>query len=103
MGRIAEILHDMWGNLMEAQDKIETAYEMAGKHKAAADWYKVMAAQHLEFNRMAHSMLADKIAKCEAAETTTERERGKLESWLDDLAMLQAKTARVRAMVEDYK
>ena len=52
---------------------------------------------------MAHSMVADKIAKCEAAETTTERERGKLENWLDDLAMLQAKTARVRAMVEEYK
>ena len=103
MERIADILHDMWGNLMEAQDKIETAYEMSGKHKAAADWYKVMAAQHLEFNRMAYSMLADKIAKCEAAETTTERERGKLESWSDDLAMLQAKTARVRAMVEEYK
>lgn len=103
MHLIPEILHDMWGNLMEAQDKIETAYEMAAKHKAAADWYKVMAVQHLDFNRTAQIMVADKIAKCEAAETTTERERGKLESWSDDLAMLQSKTARVRAMVEEYK
>lgn len=103
MHLIPEILHDMWGNLMEAQDNIETAYEMSTKHKAAADWYKVMAFQHLEFNRMAHGIVADKIAKCEAAETTTERDRGKLDSWSDDLDMLQAKTARVRAMVEEYK
>lgn len=103
MHLIPEILHDMWGNLMEAQDKIEKAYEMSTKHKAAADWYKVMAFQHLEFNRVAHITVTDKIAKCEAAESTTERERGKLDSWSDDLAMLQAKTARVRAMVEEYK
>lgn len=103
MGSIAELIHDMWGNLMEARDKIETAYEMSTKHKAAADWYKVMAFQHLEFNRMAHGIVADKIAKCEAADSTTERERGKLESWSVDLDMLQAKTALVRAMVEEYK
>lgn len=103
MRQIPEIIHDMWGNLMEAEDKIETAYELASQHRAAADWYKVMAAQHLEFNRMAHSMVADKLARCDASEGVTERERGKLEAWSDDLARLQAKTARVRAMVEEYK
>lgn len=103
MTRIPEILHDMWGNLMEAQDKIETAYELANKHRAAADWYKVMAAQHLEFNRIGYSMVADKIDRCDASEDTTERERGKLDAWADDLARIQNKTAHIRAMVEEYK
>lgn len=103
MGRIAELLHDMWGNLMEAEAKIEEAYTLVDGHKQAADWYKIMAAQHLEFNRMGRTLVGDLIAKAEMSEATTEREHGKLEAYSDELGRLQAKTVRVRLMVEEYK
>ena len=103
MGRIAELLHDMWGNLMEAEAKIEEAYTLVSGHKQAADWYKIMAAQHIEFNRMGIALVGDLIAKGEVSGTITERERGKLEAYSDELGRLQAKTVRVRLMVEEYK
>ena len=55
MKMIKMISEEIKGNICEAREKIGMAYKLREKDKAAADWYKDMAAQHMAFNTAGHA------------------------------------------------
>ena len=55
MRMIKQVCCEIKGNICEAREKIGMAYKLREKDKAAADWYKDMAAQHMAFNTAGHA------------------------------------------------
>lgn len=56
MRLIMDLSNEIRGNIGEAREKINMAYKLRDENRAAADWYKSMAAAHIDFNATGHAV-----------------------------------------------
>ena len=90
-------------NIHEAREKIEKAYELREKDKAAADWYKHMAAAHIDFNNAGHSRVAALIAEAKAKKEHDPMLPGMMTVYEDMHADVMKESAEVSAMIAAFK
>ena len=91
------------GNLDEAHRLIGKAYELRDTDKATADWYKDMAAKHLEFNTPGHAIVVKKIAEYDASGKNSPLAPGMKAMYNDKHAKLNKRTSEVQSMISTYK
>lgn len=103
MRMIKRICNEMRGNVQEAREKICTAYTLREKSKDIADWYKEMAAVHLQFNTTGVSILAKMVAEAKAKAPSDPLAPGMLAVYDDMRADIACDAAEVQAMVQNYK
>lgn len=103
MRMIKRLSKEIECNIREAREKICSAYELRDKDKAAADWFRDMAAQHMAFNQAGHANVKRMIE-----DTKTKRADDKLmpgmQAVYDDMhADIMRESAEVQAMISAYK
>ena len=103
MRMIKQISADIRCNISEAREKIGTAYKLHDKDKAAADWYKDMAAQHLAFNQVGHACVKRLIDETRAKRADDPLMPGMLAVYDDMHADIMRESAEVQAMISAYK
>lgn len=102
------ILKTMMHNVSEAREKINKAHEWKDKDRGVADWFKTMAAGHLEYNSGAMQMVKGKLQEMrgkyghisdapEANHTI-----GKCEAYEEWLEQIGPEAAEVRAMIDGF-
>lgn len=102
------IIKTMMHNIAEAREKIHKANEWKEKHRGIADWYKQMAAGHLDYNsgamQMARSGLQEMRSEHSHGEDqqTMHRMLGKCDAYEEWLEQIAPEIAEVRAMIEAY-
>lgn len=90
-------------NIHEAKEKIRTAYALKDKDRAAADWYRDMAAAHLSFNSKGHEVVAKMIADTRAKMADNPMTPGMLAVYEEIHADIIAENAEVQGMISAYK
>lgn len=90
-------------NIHEAKEKIRTAYALKDKDKAAADWYKDMAAAHLGFNAKGHEVVAKMITDARAKMAEHPMAPGMMAVYEEMHAEIIAENAEVQGMISAYK
>lgn len=90
-------------NIEEAHRLISKAYELRETDKATADWFKDMAAKHLEFNTAGHTIVTKKIADYDASGKNSPLAPGMKAMYRDKHAKITRKAAEVQSMVSTYK
>lgn len=103
MRMIKQLSEEIKGNICEAREKIRTAYELKDKNKTAADWYKEMAAAHLNFNTRGHEIVAKLIAEAKAQTPDNPLMAGMIAVYEDIHADIVCDNAEVQAMISAYK
>lgn len=103
MRMIKQISADIRCNISEARDKIGTAYKLRDKDKAAADWYKDMAAAHMAFNQAGHSNVKRLIDDAKAKRADDKLMPGMMAVYEDMHADIMRESAEVQAMISAYK
>ena len=103
MRMIKQISADIRCNISEARDKIGTAYKLREKDKAAADWYKDMAAQHLAFNTAGHANVKRLIDEAKSKRADDKLMPGMMAVYEDMHADIMRDSAEVQAMISAYK
>ena len=103
MRMIKQISSDIRCNISEARDKICMAYKLREKDKAAADWYKDMAAQHLAFNTAGHANVKRLIDDAKAKRADDKLMPGMVAVYEDMHADIMRDSAEVQAMIAAYK
>ncbi len=103
MRMIKQISGDIRCNISEAREKICTAYKLRDKDKAAADWYKDMAAQHLAFNTAGHANVKRLIDEAKAKRADDKLMPGMVAVYEDMHADIMRDSAEVQAMIAAYK
>ena len=100
---IKQISGDIRCNICEAREKICTAYKLREKDKAAADWYKDMAAQHLAFNTAGHANVKRLIEDAKVKRADDKLMPGMVAVYEDMHADIMRDSAEVQAMIAAYK
>ena len=103
MKMIKQLSHEIKHNIHEAREKIEMAYKLRDADKAAADWYRQMAAAHIEFNSTGHSAVAKLITEARAKMEHNPMLPGMLAVYDDMHAEVMKDSAEVSAMIQNYK
>lgn len=103
MKMIKMISEEIKGNICEAREKICTAYKLREKDKAAADWYKDMAAQHMAFNTAGHANVKRLIDDAKAKHADDKLMPGMVAVYEDMHADIMRDSAEVQAMIAAYK
>ena len=103
MKMIKMISEEINGNICEAREKIGMAYKLRDKDKAAADWYKDMAAQHIAFNTAGHSNVKRLIDDAKAKHADDKLMPGMMAVYEDMHADIMRESAEVQAMIASYK
>lgn len=103
MRMIKQLCYEIKGNICEARDKIGMAYKLREKDKAAADWYKDMAAQHLAFNTAGHANVKRLIDDAKAKRADDKLMPGMVAVYEDMHADIMRDSAEVQAMIAAYK
>ena len=103
MKMIKMLSEEIKGNICEAREKICTAYKLREKDKAAADWYKDMAAQHLAFNTVGHANVKRLIDDAKAKRADDKLMPGMVAVYEDMHADIMRDSAEVQAMIAAYK
>ena len=103
MRMIKQLCCEIKGNICEARDKICTAYKLKEKDKAAADWYKDMAAQHLAFNQVGHANVKRLIDDAKVKRADDPLMPGMIAVYDDLHADIMRENAEVQAMIAAYK
>lgn len=100
---IKKLSHDIQENIHEAREKIEEAYRLHDKDKAAADWYRDMAAAHLRFNEAGHQNVTRLIDEARHKMEGHPMMPGMLAVYEDMHAEIIKDNAEVQAMIQNYK
>ena len=103
MKMIKMISEEIKGNICEAREKIGMAYKLREKDKAAADWYKDMAAQHIAFNTAGHANVKRLIDDAKAKHADDKLMPGMMAVYEDMHADIMRDSAEVQAMIAAYK
>ena len=103
MKMIKMISEEIKGNICEAREKIGMAYKLREKDKAAADWYKDMAAQHIAFNTAGHACVKRLIDDAKAKHADDKLLPGMVAVYEDMHADIMRDSAEVQAMIAAYK
>ena len=103
MRMIKKLSDDMWENIHEAKDKIREAYKLRDSDKAAADWYKEMAAAHMAFNTNGHANVKRLIDMARTEMKDNPMMPGMLAVYTEAHADIMAASAEVNAMIAAYK
>ena len=103
MKMIKMISEEIKGNICEAREKIGMAYKLREKDKAAADWYKDMAAQHLAFNQTGHANVKRLIDDAKVKRADDKLMPGMVAVYEDMHADIMRDSAEVQAMIAAYK
>ena len=103
MRMIKQISDDMRENICEAKDKIRMAYKLREVDKAAADWYKEMAAAHLNFNTRGHECVAKMISEAKTKMADNPMTPGMIAVYEEIHADIIAENAEVHGMINAYK
>lgn len=103
MRMIKQISGDIRCNICEAREKIGMAYKLREKDKAAADWYKDMAAQHIAFNTAGHANVKRLIDEAKAKRADDKLTPGMVAVYEDMHADIMRDSAEVQAMIAAYK
>ena len=103
MKMIKQLSHEIKHNIHEAREKIETAYKLRDIDKAAADWYRQMAAAHIDFNNAGHSAVAKLITEARAKMEHNPMLPGMLAVYDDMHAEVMKDSAEVSAMIQNFK
>ena len=103
MKMIKMISEEIKGNICEAREKIGMAYKLREKDKAAADWYKDMAAQHMAFNTAGHANVKRLIDDAKAKHADDKLMPGMVAVYEDMHADIMRESAEVQAMIAAYK
>lgn len=103
MKMIKMISEEIKGNICEAREKIGMAYKLRDKDKAAADWYKDMAAQHMAFNQAGHANVKRLIDDAKAKHADDKLMPGMMAVYEDMHADIMRESAEVQAMIAAYK
>ena len=103
MKMIKMISEEIKGNICEAREKIGMAYKLREKDKAAADWYKDMAAQHIAFNTAGHANVKRLIDDAKAKRTDDKLMPGMVAVYEYMHADIMRDSAEVQAMIAAYK
>ena len=93
-------------NIGEAREKIRTAYELKEADRGAAMWFRDMADTHIRFNDEGHAVverMIEKYKSTEAYRSNPEYARGMTDAWKAIHAEMRAQSARVAAMINQYK
>ena len=103
MRMIKRISGEIRKNISEARDKICTAYKLRDKDKAAADWYKEMAAAHIKFNDAGHANVARMISEAKQKMASDPMLPGMMVVYEDMHADIMKESAEVSAMIATFK
>lgn len=103
MRMIKRICCEIKGNICEAKDKICTAYKLREADKAAADWYRDMAAQHMAFNQAGHACAKRLIDEAKAKHADDPLMPGMMAIYEDMHGDIIRESAEVQAMIAAYK
>lgn len=103
MKMIKMISEEIKGNICEAREKIGIAYKLRDKDKAAADWYKDMAAQHIAFNTAGHACVKRLIDDAKSKHADDKLMPGMVAVYEDMHADIMRDSAEVQAMIAAYK
>ena len=79
------------------------AYKLREKDKAAADWYKDMAAQHIAFNTAGHANVKRLIDDAKSKHADDKLMPGMVAVYEDMHADIMRDSAEVQAMIAAYK
>ena len=100
---IKSLTEDIKCNIKEAREKIITAYSLRDKDRCAADWYRDMAVQHLDFNKTGHACVSRIISTLGTNHSEDRLYPGMMAVYEDMHADIIRETAEVRAMISEYK
>lgn len=103
MKMIKMLSEEIKGNICEAREKIGIAYKLREKDKAAADWYKDMAAQHIAFNTAGHANVKRLIDDAKSKHADDNLMPGMIAVYEDMHADIMRDSAEVQAMIAAYK
>lgn len=103
MRMIKQVCCEIKGNICEAREKIGMAYKLRDKDKAAADWYKDMAAQHIAFNTAGHANVKRLIDDAKSKRADDKLMPGMVAVYEDMHADIMRDSAEVQAMIAAYK
>lgn len=103
MKMIKMLSEEIKGNICEAREKIGMTYKLREKDKAAADWYKDMAAQHIAFNTAGHACVKRLIDDAKAKHADDKLLPGMVAVYEDMHADIMRDSAEVQAMIAAYK
>lgn len=106
MMRIKLVNDEMYGNVAEAKEKIEKAYALKDSCPEAAEWFRDMADAHIRFNDEGHAVverMIEEYKSTEAYRSNPEYARGMTDAWKSIHAEMRAQSARVAAMINQYK
>lgn len=103
MRMIKQISADIRCNISEAREKIGMAYKLRDKDKAAADWYKDMAAAHMAFNTAGHANVKRLIDEAKSKRADDKLMPGMMAVYEDMHADIMRDSAEVQAMIAAYK
>ena len=103
MKMIKMLSEEIKGNICEAREKIGMAYTLREKDKAAADWYKDMAAQHIAFNTAGHANVKRLIDEAKSKHADDKLMPGMVAVYEDMHADIMRDSAEVQAMISAYK
>ena len=103
MRMIKKISDDIRGNIHEARDKINMAYKLREEDRAAADWYKEMAAAHIGFNTNGHNVVTHLIDEVQRDKANDPLTPGMMAVYNAIHADLKRESAEVQAMIQNYK
>lgn len=102
------ILSTMMHNVAEAREKINKAHQWKDKHRGIADWFKTMAAEHLEFNTGAMQMARNGLQEIRNEhghsmdQSAAHHAMGKCEAYEEWLEQIGPETAEVKAMIDAF-
>ena len=103
MRMIKKLSEEIRGNINEARSKIGEAYKLRDKDKAAAEWYRDMAAAHLRFNEAGHQNVTRLIHEAKSKMEGNPMMPGMLAVYEDIHADIIKDNAEVQAMIQNYK
>ena len=103
MKMIKRLSHEIKHNIHEAREKIEEAYKLRDTDKSVADWYRDMAAAHMQLNGNGHNMVAKMVADARERMRDNPMLPGMIAVYDDMHAEIVAEAAEVNAMISAYK
>ena len=103
LNQIRRIAKNLMGNVQEAERYAEKAHRYRNTCKMQADWYRDMAAKHLEFN-LSGRQLYDKFMRDLAENPEAAKYMAGMHAAYDEwLHEIDEQTAKVHALLNMYK
>lgn len=103
MKMIKHLSDEIRHNIHEAREKISEAYKLKDKDRGVADWYKQMAAAHLDFNSTGHNCVTRLINEARSTEADNPMMPGMLAVYEEIHADIIKESAEVSAMISAFK